>query len=676
MSGRGGKRVRTALVNPPERPGFDVSGEGVAPPLGLAYIAAFLRQEGFVADLFDLHSSDSLADSVEMLEERGFFAYDLYGFTAYTKTFPAALDVAELVHQFNPSAVVVFGGPHASPAAEDILREYDYIDFVISNEGEHPMLALVQHLSSGTPPLHDVPNLYLRESFAMGRGRARVSRTTGHRWVKHLDDLPHPVRDYVVEPDRTSLRYERREEPVREIFVSGSRGCPNRCSFCSIVVSSPGYRLRSVESLMGEIYELHETYSFGHVALVDANFAVSPKRTLSFARALYDWRPDVTWSATATADQILRHAKVLPEIGRLNCVSLEVGIESGSSSQLRRYNKRTSVSDNMGAVRLLQRCGIGIGLDFIMFDPEVTLAELRENLDFLLEAELFGTTPPACLINEMRLYPGTPARSRYFEVSGQRDYHLTIHVPFVDSIVAAFHRVAVTYFRTYQRVMQDAIVLLQDLALKLVDTPLPDDWVSLRQEMVALTISLQHEPYRFFHELLSEFEEAHVGADATLESINAAPWHTRAVSLVRRAVELASDVPDAGNSRSPYPTFVSEKAPLHDTPLPDELTCSWEGAARAPGLVAIEQSSTVYLIPRRMKPVRLHPAGAYLWGRLNEGSSLTDTIEGYSDLFGTPQDKARWAIDAFLRAMSAAHCIVSEEHIGREVLYDGRLVPR
>ena len=184
---------------------------------------------------------------------------------------------------------------------------------------------------------------------------------------------------------------------------------------------------------MAEIIDLHAVAPFGHVYFVDANFAVSAKRTLAFSRALHKWNPTITWSGTATADLILRHADVLPEIGRLNCAHLEIGIESGSESQLARYNKRTSLSDNVNAIRLLRRCGISLGLDFIMFDPETTIGELRQNLTFLHQAELFGTSPPACLFNSMRLYPGTPARTRYIEMLELPDHHLaSIEPPFAE----------------------------------------------------------------------------------------------------------------------------------------------------------------------------------------------------------------------------------------------------
>lgn len=518
------------------------------PPLGLGYIGAVLRTAGYPADLFDLAAEREL--SMTRLERAGFFGYDVYGFTAYTKCFSSALAVLAALRERNRHAIVVFGGPHASPSAEAVLAQYPDIDGVVCNEGELPMLELVRLLATGEPELTTIPNLVYREGDFEARRRGHVApaasvirRNPATYAVQDLDALPYPVRDYKLEPSRVSLCWERRQRPVREVHVSSSRGCPKRCTFCSIVVASPTYRVRSVDSLMEEISYLYGLQPFGHVYFVDANFAVSPKRTLAFARSLHAWRPDVTWSGTATADLIVRHGdEIVGEIGRLNCVRLEVGIESGSASQLARFNKRTSLHDNAEAIRLLHRADISLGLDFIMFDPEVTLRELRENIAFLFQAELWGTSPPACLFNSMRLYPGTPARDTYIRMFGLSSGHLdNIDPPFVDAAVAALYHLNQEYFATYQLALTDAVVLVQErwraLGLK------PDAGPRAkreRQKLAALLIELQHEPYRFFDELLAGFEGGSLDVDSDVSALARMPGHARALTLLRRAASATN----------------------------------------------------------------------------------------------------------------------------------------
>src|SRR5262245_12663610 len=143
--------VRTALVNPPNVFGFGYAEEQAMPPLGLAYIAGVLRQDGYIADLFDLGGERPLVAS--HLAQAGFFDYDVYGFTAYTKSFSSSLEVLSLLRRHRPHAIVVFGGPHASPCAEALIAEYPDIDAVVCREGEYPMLQFVRHLQIGAPDI-------------------------------------------------------------------------------------------------------------------------------------------------------------------------------------------------------------------------------------------------------------------------------------------------------------------------------------------------------------------------------------------------------------------------------------------------------------------------------------------------------------------------------------------
>lgn len=644
--------MRTALINPPDTFGPGYEEQDAIPPLGIAYIASVLRENGFTVDLFDLASELPL--SVERLERGGFFDYDVYGFTAYSKCFPAALEVLSVLRRRNRRAFVVFGGPHASPCAEQLLGEYAEIDCVIRNEGEYPMLRLMQHIRDGTPDLSEVPNLVYREGGLDYRREgpqadtARPVRCNATTYVvDDLDTLPHPARDYVIEPDRRSLRYNRRDVPVQEVHICSSRGCPKRCTFCSIVVASPTYRVRSVDSLMAEIKELYAASPFGHVYFVDANFAVSAKRTLAFSRALHNWNPGVTWSGTATADLVIRHADVLEEVARLNCVHLEIGIESGSESQLARYNKRTTVSDNRQAISLLRRCGISLGLDFVMFDPETTLAELRENLDFLFETELFGTSPPACLFNGMRLYPGTPARDRYIRMFGLSDHHLaSIYPPLADAKAADFYRLNREYFEAYQAANTDAQVLLQERWRRLdCHGSEPNE----RQRLAVLIIELQHEPYRFFDELLTAFEAGAVGPGVALQNLTGMEWHGRAVRLLRRAL-TAIEGREPDEQPGTIPAIRIERV----------LDGNWGAARRiASDLVFIKQDETIYLLPARGKPVRLNFQASYLWEQIVKGVAPAEVVAEYSIRFGVEPSRAHDEYTAFIREMHDSRHLVS-----------------
>src|SRR5437763_2652520 len=297
----------------------------------------------------------------------------------------------------------------------------------------------------------------------------------------------------------------RRRRLRRVLPVVSSRGCPKRCTFCAIIVMSPKWRARSVESLMREIRYRYALEPFDHVAFLDANFFVDTRRTVAFAEALFEFNPDVTWSGTATADHIDRHRSVLGRIGALNCGYLEVGIESGNDRSLGRFNKWTNAEMNSRVLQLLSAARIPIGLDFIMFEPVSTMQDIEENFRFICDNELVGYWPPSLLFSSLKLYPGTPIRATYAEAHPGVDLpvHRIPRVGYDDSVVATFVRALDVYW-TRMRATPNRLV--QDLQRLTSDALAPgDDTVCDRrlvQQALAVLIRLQHLPYRIFEQYL------------------------------------------------------------------------------------------------------------------------------------------------------------------------------
>jgi hypothetical protein len=68
---------------------------------------------------------------------------------------------------------------------------------------------------------------------------------------------------------------------------------------------------------------------------------------------------------------------------RAGLARLFIGVESGSTSQLKRYGKGITPEQSIMALRILSSLGIEIRIGFVMFDPLMTFQELNENVEFL-----------------------------------------------------------------------------------------------------------------------------------------------------------------------------------------------------------------------------------------------------------------------------------------------------
>lgn len=494
-------RSRIALVNPPDPTSAD--GSRLTVPLGLGYIASAARARGHHVDIFDFSTALDLDE--RYLSDVGLLdGYDVVGFTTYTETFLRTIEVADAVLAARPQTQIVLGGYHASILWREVLRDFPQVHAVVRNEGEIPFAELVDAWAAGI----DRPNV---PGVALGP----ELECPASEDVLEQDDLHYPVTEVFAASPYLQFTQPHSGVSVPTVAVVSSRGCPKRCSFCSIIVMSPRWRARSVPSLMGEIRESYERAPFGHIVFQDANLFVRSRRTLELARAIHELDPAITWSGTATADHIVRHADVLPELSRLGCAFLEVGIEAGNDSSLERFNKWTTAAVNEIALSLLARQHIAVGLDFIMFEPEMTFDDLIANYRFLERTNLLGTFPADCLFADLRLYPGTPARDQYearhrVKLPAHRLTSLVFDDPAVEGTMRLMHRYLGQHEHTSRRLVREAL----EAATR---TPQTDAEAAAVQAAAVMGIRLRHLPYRLFEQALGHAEP--LGNGATLDDL-------------------------------------------------------------------------------------------------------------------------------------------------------------
>ena len=645
--------MRVALVNPPNSVANGEVGANAPPPLGIAYIAAYLRAAGEAVDLFDL--SDEVPLDVGELERVNFFAYDVYGFTSYTKTFPALLTVVRTLKSRHPGATVVLGGPHVSPMPIDILRKHKLVDFVISNEGEIAMLQLIRALS-GHSPLEAVQNLCFRRghvgSHEDGNGTAleyTFVQTSVEPVYLPPDDLPFPARDYKIEPIREAFESRRRDTPERIQYMCSSRGCPKRCSFCSIIVMSPKYRARSAESLMRELTILYREQPFGHVQFLDANFFVLPARALEFARALHAWNPSITWSGSATADWICRHADVIRELGDMNCLSLEVGIENGSEVNLKRYNKRTTVDHNVAAVHILEDAGIELDLDFVLFDSETTLADIRANLCFLKELGLLDYFPAEHFFNALKLYPGTEARARFGHQALLAESYLDHELvpPFADSRVELIFSV-MSDFASEVQPRIDAQIRQIDSVTRTAHHRLGGAQELRRaiQRAFLRLIRLRMLPATLLTRITTG---EHWECGASVAHDIALIYAEIREATERLLFESAHHVAAINGERG---------LPMND----DDHRMIWCNSEIhvTQGLLEESAGGLLYLVPLWHLPVRLNATGVSAWNAIKKSPNTSAAIERYAELEQCSPDEAADEIASFVEQLRDQGALVCE----------------
>ena len=133
-------KTKIALVNTPL-----LEGAGDHPlfaPLGLAYMSAVLKQNGFEVKVFDCPIYG--IDHEKLKSELSAFQPTIVGVGAMTQTFESALKTAHAAKEACPEAKIVMGGPHATFQDKEILSQEKVVDIIVRGEGEETLLELAK----------------------------------------------------------------------------------------------------------------------------------------------------------------------------------------------------------------------------------------------------------------------------------------------------------------------------------------------------------------------------------------------------------------------------------------------------------------------------------------------------------------------------------------------------
>jgi anaerobic magnesium-protoporphyrin IX monomethyl ester cyclase len=368
--------MRVLFVNPPAfnelttQVGKEITEHSsFQPPLGLLYIATYLRTQGN----FDVRVIDAQVDGLSYAQlEADFRAWkpEMVGLTAMTFTMVDVMKTATLVKQIDTECVVCLGGPHVDIYPLETIRLAE-VDFVITKPGEHAFSELVKELA-GARRFAQVPGLLYKDQD--GEVRQNPQSTT----AVTLDDLPFPDRTLVPFEKYYSIMTANR--PVGTMVTA--KGCPYRCVFCSERGSKPTWR--SGQSVAAEMLEAKHI-GIKEMFFVDDTFYVKKQAALEIAQALIDLKVGMPWGARARVNNL--DQAMLEKFKESGCQRLHIGVEAGTDRVLKTLQKNITVNQARQAFKLCKATGINTMAYFIVGNPGETLEDVQATFDLACELE-------------------------------------------------------------------------------------------------------------------------------------------------------------------------------------------------------------------------------------------------------------------------------------------------
>jgi radical SAM superfamily enzyme YgiQ (UPF0313 family) len=290
-----------------------------------------------------------------------------------------------------PDAHINLYGHFPTFASRELLTNYPFIDSVTIGEPEATFLELSDAVinNKDTSDLYKIDGLAFTSINSKVEGdvlKPDVILNKPRRPVSNLDKLPFPYRN----------GFELTKKRGISTYILASRGCYGKCTFCyldNFYGEESSWRGRSPENVFNEIYDIYENLEERYFYFADANFFGPGKkgkeRACELANLIMDKGLNIKFGIECRSNDI--EDKTIGILVRAGLKDVFLGVESGSQRSLDKFRKFIKVEDNKMAINTLRRYGIEPNYGFIMFEPDSTLADVRENYEFLKEMKMLNS---------------------------------------------------------------------------------------------------------------------------------------------------------------------------------------------------------------------------------------------------------------------------------------------
>jgi len=351
-------------------------------PINLALIASVLRND-FEIDTCDTYIDTSYNDLLQQIGNNSYMAVLLSGYLGnysykFLKTFASNIKSAD------GKTVIVLGGPMASAIPEHILN-FSAVDFVVKGEGEEAILLLLKNLQNGISPL-GINGVW-------GRKDGEIIRTAAKR-LRDLDRFPIPAYDLF----KTDAYVSYLHNTNRCFEILATRGCFGTCSYCCRVFK--GFIARnSPANIVRHMEYVSEKFNISKFNFVDDNFLNSRDNVYEFIAELKKTSKRFSFRFQGRPDCIdLETLQHLTEVGLFG---ISFGIESGSPTMLKQYNKNFNINNIASFLAEVKEL-VEVHTTFILGGPGESHETINETKQFLKKARVKNAA-----FGILTLFPGT-----------------------------------------------------------------------------------------------------------------------------------------------------------------------------------------------------------------------------------------------------------------------------
>jgi len=362
--------AKGVLINPSPKYASGINEATITPPLGLAYLAAFLEKDGHKVQIIDAHISRIKAENIA---DNLMFSPDFIGISSNVITHKGAVDCAEKLKAVYPDIPILLGGPYGSSLAQKILREMPFVRAVVIGEGERTLAEIAGRLHD-KDIFRNIPGVAYRAG-----GQIVFNEPRG--LVENLDDIPSPA--YHLLPDVKMYKSRSRGWPVG--YIVTSRGCPFQCTFCNRNIFGSRWRPHSVDRVIEEIRYLSDRYGVRQIDVLDDNFTLDRERAREILERLAKDGPRVYINLQNGVRIDRTDEDLLGLMKDAGVFKIGFGIETANDEIRKGIRKGVDLEKAIRLTRVAKSMGMIASGFFMIGLPGDTLETMNETIEFAIK---------------------------------------------------------------------------------------------------------------------------------------------------------------------------------------------------------------------------------------------------------------------------------------------------
>lgn len=337
-------------------------------PLGIAYLAAFIKSKGFKVAAIDLNIDKNEENLLKIAKK-----YDFIGISVFaTAQINHGYYIAQKIKTNFPNKKIIYGGYHTNSLPEEAFK-IGYADYIINGHGEIPLYRLMKG-----EKFNKIPGL---NYFENGKFYSNPNNLP-----LDLNSLPFPAVDMFkikkYQDDVHVLPYARHTA----IDVKTSMGCPNFCTYCSapliyhgnVYTKSPDYTIKELKHYIKNL-----GINFFHFE--DENCLVNRDKTIELCNKIIKEKLKIKYALMSSINVMYNNLDLVPLLSKSGCVCIDLGMETASVKVRKIINKSNNLNELLVVDRVLKENNIFPFILIMTFNDGETLDSLAETTNFMLK---------------------------------------------------------------------------------------------------------------------------------------------------------------------------------------------------------------------------------------------------------------------------------------------------